>query len=377
MDEITPCFPDYDDATTAAFGRYAASPSASLDSSNQSHNCPCCSRENSLIGIILPDQPVGFLDHDPDHFRAPIEPITLREGLWRHSGWRHQRIQVWQALKRARLNDTRLERFANCGSGMSLEYTDPEKLAKPSDFDVRIAANTCHDRFCVPCGAARAFAIYTGLQARMEGKAIKFITLTLRCNGKSLKDRLDRLYTCFSQLRRRKLWTNAVQGGAAFCECKLGKSADNWHVHLHLLCECDFIAQKDLSSEWHAVTGDSFIVDIRQPDQTHGVARYVTKYVTKPASKEVYDSPAALDEMISALKGRRLCLTFGTWRGTPLKPHRPSSEGWKSLCRMDHLLANSTPNSPLIAMCLNVLAHRYPDRFSLTAEFDSARIDTC
>ena len=372
MEDARPLLPEIDDFPAASFRRYSGSDSSSLDSSNQTGNCPCFSRETSPVGIILPNQPVQFIDHDPDHHRAPIEPITLHEGLWRHSGWRHQRTQVWEAMKRSHLPDARLERFANCGSGMVVEVTDPDRLAQPSDFDVRIASNTCHDRFCVPCGQAKAFVICTALQARMEGVDVKFITLTMRSNGRSLRDRLDRLYACFAQLRHRRLWKDAVAGGAAFCEVKLGAGTGNWHVHLHILAAASFIEQKALADEWHSVTGDSFIVDIRKPDATHGVARYVTKYVTKPASKEIYDNPAALDEMIAALRGRRLCLTFGTWRGTPLKPHRPSSEGWQSLCRMEHLLACSTPTSPLMAMALNVLRHRYPDRFSLPADHSSA-----
>jgi hypothetical protein len=46
--------------------------------------------------------------------------------------------------------------------------------------------------------------------------------------------------------------------------------------------------------------------------------RYVTKYASKPLNTSFANSPALLDEALRALKGRRLCLTFGSWYGTPL-----------------------------------------------------------
>jgi hypothetical protein len=55
--------------------------------------------------------------------------------------------------------------------------------------------------------------------------------------------------------------------------------------HQHLVIDCDYIPQNTLSKYWKTVTGDSYIVDIRQvaptKDGLKGVARYMAKYLTK------------------------------------------------------------------------------------------------
>jgi hypothetical protein len=134
-------------------------------------------------------------------------------------------------------------------------------------------------------------------------------------------------------------------------------------VHLHCIIEGCWTEQSKLADEWFAVTGDSYIVDIRPVPEAAARAAYVCKYVSKPCSKDVYDNPDALDEMLLALAGRRMCLTFGTWRGTPLKPIAPSSEGWTLLCRLDALADRRRPLTPLQILAIRILSARYPERF--------------
>lgn len=270
-------------------------------------------------------------------------------------------------MNRLHLPNHRLLKFANCGANCYVEIHNQHSPNPGQECDARLRADTCHDRFCIPCGQARAFAISTALTARIHNDTCRFLTLTLRCNQRPLAERLTRLYTCFNLLRRRDFWKNHITGGAAFCEVTLGKTPGNWHVHLHCIITGGWVEQSKIADEWLAVTGDSYIVDIRPIAADEKIAGYVTKYVTKPASKEVYDTPAALDEMVSALRGRRLCLTFGTWRGTPLKPVAPSSEGWTLLCRLDALADRRRPLTPLQILAIRILSARYPARFSNTS----------
>jgi hypothetical protein len=197
----------------------------------------------------------------------------------------------------------------------------------------------------------------------MNHETTRFLTFTLKCNNRPLLERLNRLYTCFNLLRRREFWRSHVTGGAAFCEVKLGKTPGNWHVHLHCIIAGGWVEQSKLADEWFAVTGDSYIVDIQAIPDPAVRARYVAGYVSKPSSKDVYEIPAALDEMVLALRGRRLCFTFGTWRGTPLKPIAPSSEGWSLLCRLDSLADRRRALTPLQRIALRILSARYPARF--------------
>ena len=150
-----------------------------------------------------------------------------------------------------------------------------------------------------------------------EGKNCRFITFTLCGSGKDkLNDLVDRLYKSFRYLRSHPVWERQL-GGAAFLEIKRSSKSDRWHPHLHVISEGKFIPQSDLSDAWRSITHDSYVVDIR-PCGGETTKRYVCKYASKPLNSSFADVPAHLDEAIEALKGRRLCLTFGTWYGTSL-----------------------------------------------------------
>jgi len=337
--------------------------SSSVHPSNQTPIILNKPENNDLQGLDLPNQYHPYFDVDHDRGPQPIEPITPVEAAWRHSGWRHQRLKVWESMQRLALPNHRLLKFANCGTNCYVEILNSQSPNPGQESDARLRSDTCHDRFCIPCAQARGFAIATALAARMADTTTRFVTFTLRCNQRPLLERLDRLYTCFNLLRRREFWKTHVTGGAAFCEVKLGKTPGNWHVHLHCIVSGGWVEQSKLADEWFAVTGDSYVVDIQAIPDAAVRARYVAGYVSKPSSKDVYEIPAALDEMVLALRGRRLCFTFGTWRGTPLQPIAPSQVGWTLLCRLDALADRRRPLTPLQILALRILSTRYPARF--------------
>ena len=239
----------------------------------------------------------------PD-FRS--EPATPAEETFRHSGWQSRHRQVYRAFSRLHLPATRMDRFAECGAGLWIGVD-------ANDGDLVLSCNRCHDRWCVPCGTERARVVSDQLAIAMEGKFSRFITLTRRANHTPLVEQLNSLYACFNRLRERSFWKHNITGGAYFCEVKIGERSGLWHVHLHLIVVGHFVDQKALSSEWLAVTQDSSIVDVRAVTGNDHVARYVSKYVTKPADASVFAVDDHLDELIIALRGRRLCGTFGCW----------------------------------------------------------------
>jgi hypothetical protein len=142
----------------------------------------------------------------------------------------------------------------------------------------------------------------------------------------------DRLYTCLTNLRARQFWKDHVTGGAAFVEIKVAKDGRVWHPHIHLIVEGDYLPNRRLSDEWLTVTGDSSVVDVRYAHDTDEVARYVCKYASKALDSGVYLSPEHLNEAVLALKGRRMCATFGTWRGVELEKLPPTSGDWHPVC---------------------------------------------
>lgn len=264
------------------------------------------------------------------HPEFAIEPITSQETTFRHSGWTHRRRLIWQSFFRVRTNGAVMDKFKNCGSGLWLKMN-------AEGTDMKLSANCCHNRWCIPCQTARAARISARVEDLIKKETTRFMTLTLRHSKTPLIDQIRRLYHSFNLLRRRSFWNDHVTGGSAFLEIKLSDRDGLWHVHLHCLITGTWMPQKELSFEWHAVTGDSSIVDIRPIDTADGRARYVTKYVTKPADQSVFANTDKLDEMVVSLKGRRLCFTFGSWRGEKLDDIPEDDSCWHSVGPLDSI----------------------------------------
>jgi hypothetical protein len=305
------------------------------------------------VGIDLPGEVTPRID-----FRS--QPATREESRFRHSGWAVRRDKTWEALKAAGWSDSKLDRFRECGAGLWLEWSDEAK-------DLRLRCNTCRDRWCLACGNERAGKVAANVATLIEARHARFVTLTRRHSAAPLRDQLDSLFACFLALRRRSWWKSHVVGGAAFLEVKISERTHAWHVHLHIVCESEYLPQRELSAEWLAVTNDSSIVDVRAVPQAGKVAAYVSKYVTKPADASVYNDRDRLIELILALRGRRLCTTFGTWRGHKLDDAEPSSVGWTAIGSLDRLLSDYREGSRDAARYLEAAARKWPALTSIIA----------
>lgn len=225
----------------------------------------------------------------------------------------------------------------------------------------RIVCNCCHHRFCIPCMREEARTIQSNLHELLAKERTRFITLTLRHSPTPLKDQIDRIFQSFNKLRQRQSWKSHVEGGAAFLEIKLSDRTGCFHVHLHILAVGSFWKSSDISAEWHAVTGDSYIVDVRDVKQSDEVARYVTKYVTKPADDSVLRDESKLDEFIIALRGRRLLTTFGTWRGKKLREKIKGEHEWKTIIRFEDVVRRSRIGDDEAIAILKLLSKRKDD----------------
>jgi hypothetical protein len=270
--------------------------------------------------------PAGYVDHSP----ITATQLELR---WRHGSWWNDRERILASMARCNLPMARRHRVGNCGGGAWI-------YEHPTTRELKVHSASCGDRVCRTCGATRAGNIAAALQKAMIDKECRFVTLTLRHTAMPLADQIDRIYRCFANLRRSKAWTKYVFGGAAFAELKLGRDG-RWHVHLHAIVEGKYLPKSTLSAAWLVCTGDSHIVDVRCIPAGGRVAGYVTKYVTKPLDSTVLHSPEHLDEAMLALRGRRLCLTWGTWRGVALRPVGNPDEGWRMLGRLDAIIRAS------------------------------------
>lgn len=288
-------------------------------------------------------------------------PTPTLATAFRHSGWARTRTNVYEALQRTSQSWARRQAFASCGM-FAYVY---QSLDDPHHF--RLGGSSCHDRYCLPCARDRSQILAENVLKVLDGQPARFITLTLRHADTPLRDQLDRLYRCFAKLRTRAAWRNAVIGGAAFLECKWIEATRQWHPHLHVVTHGKYFPREALKAEWFHVTGDSYVTDIRFIKEERQVAGYVTKYVSKPFDSTFINRPDQLDEHVHGMHRRRLCLTFGTWRGVQLTA-TPEPGAWVSLGSLESLCDQALQGH---AVSLAALTHLYGT--DMKALLDAAR----
>lgn len=263
----------------------------------------------------------------------------------RHVKWKTRRQSVYAALAAAGVPYARLDSFEHCGDGGWLL----ESTTKRGTY--RFVEAFCHDRWCEPCQKDRARTIRDNMAACIKGGRYRFVTFTLAVMEADAGQQIDRLWSSFKKLRRLPLWKERTNGGAAFVELKFNAIAHHWHIHLHVLQDGRFIPQAYLAAAWLDVTGDSRIVDIRQITTAREAANYVSKYVTKAVDEALLTDPDRLRELITTCRGRRLCLTFGSWRRVKLLT-KHTEPGWKTVAHTATLLiARTIPAFLLKAIC--------------------------
>lgn len=270
-----------------------------------------------------PSQPAVVSELDADGSEAAV--------LFRHSGWRRTRDRVERALETSDVPLSRLRNFRLCGHRAYVL----ESIAEPGNY--KITSSKCKDRFCKPCARERAGRVSRTLLDHVENKQLRFITLTLKTQTPNLTFELDRLYKAFQAIRRRAFWKRHVVGGCALLEVKHNESSDRWHPHLHILVEGSYIPHTKLATEWRAVTGDSFIVDVRAVKDNRRVTQYICKYATDPIDRSIGRSVDLLAQAIGAFRGRKTCLTFGSWRGVLLS-EPDEKAGWRHIGSLNRLL---------------------------------------
>lgn len=173
------------------------------------------------------------------------------------------------------------------------------------------------------------------------------ITRTVK-NGPDLKERYEHLNKAHSRMvqrRRQSLSSKAgtrgkaarsvlrhVLGSVGSYEFKIGKNSSLWHPHIHEIALLDPAAgieftevvikgkkvevpldfQRELSEEWHHVTGDSYIVDVRKVD-TDTQSSFV-KAVCEAFKYALKFSQLTVEQQVHGYKvlhGRRFIFAYG------------------------------------------------------------------
>jgi len=208
---------------------------------------------------------------------------------------------------------------------------------------IRLAgAYTCQKHLLCPFCAARRGAIsaqkygerFALLVQQRPNLIPVMLTLTLK-NGPDLEERFQHFMTSLRKLLSRRRdwfkkgrgWTELAKAAGGVYSVETTNKGKGWHVHLHaVLLLDDYIDREALSREWHRITGDSTILDVRrlargvsemtdnQGQITPKIAEAfceVFKYALKFSDLSYQDNITAFEVM----RGKRLLGSFRLFRG--------------------------------------------------------------
>jgi hypothetical protein len=193
-----------------------------------------------------------------------------------------------------------------------------------------------------------------------------FVTLTLKSSATPLGQQLTRITQCFHRLRNRTKLRGHFSGGLYFLEVTRNQETDLWHPHLHAIVDSPFIPHAVLKSSWHAITGDSFVVDVREVRNPSMVAGYITKYAAKSVNASVWTDQERLVNAIEALNGKRTFSTFGDWKGWDLSEKPEDSEGWISIGSLAEILRGARDGD---GISMDIIRH-VQDRWSAAEDVE-------
>lgn len=200
--------------------------------------------------------------------------------------------------------------------------------------EVRLhAANFCKNHLLCPFCAMRRGAKYLQvynqrldivLQENPKLRAF-MVTLTVK-DGENLLERFSHLRRALKKYQEQR--RNALKGqrqveyatalgGVMSIEIKRGKNSGLWHPHVHMIWLCEQAPDaRKLSAEWLSITGDSYIVDVRECYGETIIDGFleVFKYALKFSDLTLEDNWQAYQ----VLKSKRLVDSFGCLKGVEI-----------------------------------------------------------
>jgi hypothetical protein len=264
--------------------------------------------------------PDGQKERSPDELQlveaSGIEALPRRISRYGDAKKRALEVVEYIDARSQRL----AERVSKCG-----EYLVFRHYYTVDQVRLHAARFCCKHLLCPLCAirrGAKALQAYLPRYevvraARADLKPF-LVTLTVK-DGDDLRERFEHL-----QRSQRELWMrkhrgrgSSLQGVEAAVwsyEVKKGTGSGEWHPHLHMVALAAVQpCARALSSEWHGITGDSFIVDVRPIDQEDPASGFleVFKYALKFSEMTPADTYAAF----LVLGGRRLVASAGLFRG--------------------------------------------------------------
>jgi len=188
---------------------------------------------------------------------------------------------------------------------------------------------TCKKHLLCPLCAirrgAKALRVYLARVAHLReaDKALQpfLVTLTVK-NGDDLAERFSHLVQSLRAYHKRRHLNRGhevCKASSSVWSYEFTNSGKGWHPHVHAVWLCHQRPDSfKLAEEWKAITGDSYIVDVRPLDESDPVGAFceVFKYALKFADLADPDRLHAY----RTLKGKRLQDSFGDLRGLDIEP---------------------------------------------------------
>lgn len=190
----------------------------------------------------------------------------------------------------------------------------------------------CKKLFCPDCASERAVRLSRQTEAKIA-EVMKttpgrlcFLTLTMK-NAATFEGGLARLKKSFANFKRGKAFRQHVKGYFGGYDYTFNPKTNDFHVHLHLIIlRGKFWDQSDISDTWREVTGDSFIVDIREVKHLHRGVKELCKYVVKTVDL-LKMSDEKLREVVMMKKGTRMFVSGGCFYNVKLDDADDNDDG--------------------------------------------------
>jgi predicted Zn-ribbon and HTH transcriptional regulator len=183
----------------------------------------------------------------------------------------------------------------------------------------------CHKRWCPVCQRAISARRVQRFRSAAEQMRWPLSIMLSHENEDEAANVFSTLMPAFKRFRRTKLWSKNVKGGVVSYEVtnRLG----SWHDHLHVLCDCRWLALKtakhELTSAWAECLGQETAVTWVDRASAGRLMEHI-KYTVKGSDLLNIEQPVA--PLLRALKGRRLVQPFGNLYGMSAQWKREDNE---------------------------------------------------
>ncbi|KKL47262.1 hypothetical protein LCGC14_2337300 [marine sediment metagenome] len=180
--------------------------------------------------------------------------------------------------------------------------------------EIRIHEFRCKLRHCPYCGKLRANALCAKILPLIQKMDdVRRVDLTLKSNDDPIRKQFRYIVKCFAELRQTELWKDHYSKGFYSLEATHNTETDQWHPHIHIIVDGQYVKHARLKKLWLEITGDSTVIWLNRCETRSKAVYYVNKYVTKTQDPSVVPDHR-IAEWALALKGMRFVNLFGGLR---------------------------------------------------------------